>query len=111
MRIGQDVSIQTCRDEGYMVMDYPVCEFVKDPTTTGCRFTRSLPDYARDGVIGEKIIVIDTWLNWEDLWGMYLDSKEGIDSMIGLEVLPTRCPDPHKLLELASNIDAYCGLV
>lgn len=48
MRIGMDVSIQTCRDEGYIVMDYPVHAFNKEPFTTDCLFTISIPLWVRE---------------------------------------------------------------
>ena len=110
MRIGMDVSIEVCRDEGYMVMDYPVHKFKKDPTTTDCRFTTSWPDYLRDGRVGEKVILLDMWLNWEDLWEMYIDSQKGIDSMIGGNHKETDSPEPFDLLNLASDLNAYCGM-
>jgi len=111
MRIGQDVSIQVCRDEGYMVMDYPVHELRKEPHETDCRFTKSWPDYAREEVIGKKIIYLDVYLNWDDLWEMYQEHKEGIDSFVGDSYNYDDCVEPYKLLNLASDIDAYCGLI
>lgn len=110
MRIGEDVSIQTCRDEGYMVMDYPVHKFKRDPTFVDCRFTKSLPDYVREGEVGQPMMVIDVWLNYEDLWEMYLEHKASIDSMIGGSHPKKDEPDPYDLLSLASDIDSYCGL-
>lgn len=111
MRIGMDVSIECCRAEGYMVMDYPVHAFKASPTTVDCRFTRSIPEYARDGFIGEKIIMVDIMLNWEDLFETYLEHKSGIDSMIGGSYKKTDTPEPYMLLNLASDIDMYCGII
>jgi len=111
MRIGQDVSIQVCRDEGYMVMDYPVYKLRKDPIETDCRFTRSLPEYVRESIPGTKIIYIDTYLNWNDLWKMYQENKKGIDSMIGESYRYNDCEEPYKILNLAMDIDMYCGLI
>jgi hypothetical protein len=111
MRIGTDVSIQTCRAEGYMVMDYRVRDFKKAPTTTDCRLTRSIPDYCRFGYIGEKIIRLDIMLNYNDLFELYKDNKNGIDSLIGGEYIRTETPKPFELLHLAQDIDMYCGLV
>ena len=111
MRIGQDVSIQVCRDEGYMVMDYPVWDFKKRPYTTDCRFTKSLPNYCRDNVPGEKMIYLDMYLNWDDLWEIYQENQAGIDSMIGDSYDYHDGVNPHIVLNLASDIDSYCGLV
>ena len=110
MRIGEDVVIQECRDQGYIVMDYPVRKFKRNPTTTDCRFTVSFPDYMQDGFVGEKILYIDELLNWEDLWVMYLENKEGIDSMIYQPYKKADKPNPYILLSLASDIHGYCGL-
>lgn len=110
MRIGIDVSIQECRASGYMVMDYPVHNFRKNPCSTDCRFTNSLPDYVRDGHIGEKIICTDIMLNYEDLWEMYKENKESIDSFVGFKREKSYEPEPYDLLSLASDLDAYCGL-
>ena len=111
MRIGEDVSIQTCRDEGYMVMDYPVYKLRDNPYNTDCRFTRSLPEYVRESIPGTKIIYLDVYLNWDDLWEMYQENKEGIDSFIGSEYTYEDAKYPNMLLRIASDIDAYCGLI
>ncbi len=110
MRIGQDVSIQVCRCEGYMVMDYPVHAFKKNPTTTDCRFTKSLPDYARIVGVGEKIIHLDVCLCWDELIEMYKVDQEGIDSFVGDTYTHIVTPKPFDLLNLAADIDAYSGL-
>jgi hypothetical protein len=110
MRIGTDVSIQTCRAEGYMVIDYPVHAFRKDPLYTDCRFTDSYPDYARLHYVGEPIIRTDIKLNYKDLWEKYIDNKKGIDSMIGDAHWFKEVPEPYDLLLLASDINSYCGL-
>ena len=38
MKIGIDISIQTCRDEGYLVADVDKRAFDKAPTTTDLDF-------------------------------------------------------------------------
>ena len=94
-----------------MVMDYPVYELKKNPTKTNCRFTCSLPDYARDNYVGEKILYINVILNWEDLWEMYMEDKGGIDSFVGFKRRETNKPEPSELLDLAGDINSYRGLV
>ncbi|RLA62118.1 MAG: hypothetical protein DRQ78_08280 [Epsilonproteobacteria bacterium] len=114
MRIGTDISIEVCRAEGYMVMDYPVHDFRKNSCTTDCRFTKSYPDYIREEMgwsVGQPIMILDVYLNWEDLYEMYLENKESIDHFIGGEYFETNNPSPYNLLNLASDIDMYCGLV
>ena len=110
MRIGTDLSIQECRAEGYMVMDYPVHAFRKNPTSTICRFTVSKPDYIRLGYVGEKIIYIDEEFDYADLWEMYETYKDEIDSFVGFTRKKSKTPSPYDLLSLASDIDAYCGI-
>ncbi len=113
MRIGQDVSIQTCRDEGYMVMDYPVYKFKANPRTTDCRFTRSLPFYIRQEMcmqVTESIIHLDAYLSWGELMEMYQQHKEGVDSMIGGTYQYIDDPEPYQVLNLAADLDMYCGL-
>lgn len=113
MRIGEDVSIQECRDQGYLVMDYPAYKFKKNPTTTYCRFTDSWPHWYREERgygVGDPIIRFDMEYNWEDLWEIYQDYKKGIDSMIGGSHKYTLNPEPHEVLNLASDINSYCGL-
>jgi hypothetical protein len=107
MRIGTDVSIGTCRAEGYMVMDYPVHAFRRDPQNTECRFTRSIPEWARK--VTDPIIEIDTELNYKDLYEMYKERKSGIDSFIGGEHEWLKTPEPYDLLQLASDLDNYCN--
>lgn len=111
MRIGMDVSIQVCRDEGYMVMDYPVYAFRKEPQNTDCRFTKSIPEYAREEwFVGETILCVDQTLNYNELWEMYQDNLNGINSFIGGFHVWKENPTPDNLLILASDIDSWCGL-
>ena len=114
MRIGDDVSIQTCRDEGYCVMDYKIREFKKNPTTTDCTFTWSLPKYIRDQIglgVGGKIIEVTEVLDYNNLYELYLEHKEGIDSFIGSEgIREETSPIAWDLLRLASALRSYGAL-
>ena len=114
MRIGTDVSIEVCRAEGYIVMDYSFTEYKTDPQAVLFRFTKSYPDHIRETMgwrVGDPIIIMDVSFTWDDLWEIYIENKGGIDSMIGgghhLNLPDIR---PREVLNLASNIDAYCGL-
>lgn len=113
MKIGLDISIQTCRDEGYMVMEYTVRDFKKDPLNTLCTFTCSYPDYVRGEMgwkVGDSIMSMDVDLDYLDLYEMYIDNQAGIDSFIGGEHKFIENPVPYNLLLLASDINSYCGL-
>jgi ribosomal protein S17 len=115
MRIGEDVSIQECRNEGYMVMDYPVKRFNMYPKHTACRFTKSMPLYIREEsiewCIGKTMMTVDVWLDWEDLYEMYKRYEEEIKDFSGYDFSCISIPQPVDLLNLASAIDNYCGLV
>ena len=108
MRIGEDSDIKDCRDMGYLVMDYKVRDFKKDPLNTEVTLSKSLPLYIREGdPIGEQYI---SWLyfSWLDLIEIVDEHPEVLDfSDITYESLE---PTPYNLLSLASEIDSYCGL-
>lgn len=114
MRIGLDASLSVCREEGYLMAEYKVRELypngVFDPDAP-IRFFAHLPDFIKKETywrIGDKSLMIDVSLSANDLWGMYQENKEGIDSFSGMEY--TFPEDPHSALYLASDINAYCGL-
>ena len=117
MRIGQDVSIQTCWDEGYMVMDYPVYKFRKDPKNVLCTFTKSYPLYVRRQLcwsVTKCIIYLDMDYSWNDLYDIYKQHEEGVNNMIGAVVGCTyadiELPELYQVLNLASDLDMYCGI-
>ena len=113
MRTGADISIQTCRDEGYTVMDYPVYALRNNPTTTDCTFTWSLPNYIRKEMclgIGDAVICATHVLNYNDLFEMYSEDKESINSLIGDTHKRENNPDPFDLLNLASDLMSYGSL-
>ena len=95
MKIGQDISLQVCRDEGYGVIEFKVKDLY--PQGNGRRkgplnkeqdvhYTSSYPLHVREELgfkVGESIMITSALLNWNDLWKIYLENKKGIDSMIG----------------------------
>jgi hypothetical protein len=109
--LGTDKSIQTCVADGYMMME---CDEGKafDPNTDYL-LIRTYPEHIRDE---ENSITLDDrvvkcYRNLNDLLEIYADNKKGINSMIGGEH-PTDLTDYeyNEFLNLASDIDSYCGL-
>jgi hypothetical protein len=120
MKIGTDVSLQTCRDEGYMVIEFAVRELYPNGRKNGIdkehcvNFTKSYPDYIRKEMgwsPGDSMILLDVDYSWNDLIEIYQKHKKGIDSMIGASYdVENIEPTEYDILNLGSDIDAYCGL-
>ena len=117
MRIGQDVSIQECRDEGYMVMDYHVFKFKRDPKNAICHFTKSYPLYIRQKLcmpVTEGVMILKEDYSWNDLMELYLQHQQGVDegmgAIVGCTYADVELPEPYQVLNLASDLDSYCGI-
>ena len=120
MKIGTDVSLQTCRDEGYMVIEFSVRELYPNGRKNGIdkdcpvNCTKSYPDYIRKEMgwsVGDSMMMLDEDYSWNDLLEIYLRHKDGIDSMIGASYdVENIEPTEWDILNLASDIDSYCGL-
>ena len=120
MKIGTDVSLETCRAEGYMVIEFAVRELYPNGRKNGIdkdclvNCTKSYPDYIRKEQgwgVGDPVIMLDVDYSWNDLMELYLKHKKGIDSLIGASYdVETIEPTEYDILNLASDIDAYCGL-
>ena len=113
MKIGTDISIQVCRDEGYLVADVDKRAFNKAPTTTDLDFSWSIPAYVRQEMgwkVGDSIIDGTACLNYTDLFELYEGDKTGIDSFTGDKHEWTDTPDVYDVLHLASDIQGYKGL-
>lgn len=119
MRIGTDVNLSTCYEEGYLVMEYKKRElfsgrgkdkiFNKD---CAVRFLRHLPEYQRTELtrFPTNSLFLDIDLSAEDVWEMYLRDKESIDETCGVEGGYSFPTDEYELLNLASDVDMYRGL-
>lgn len=110
LTIGTDVDLDTCKAEGYLMLDYSEDDLVDGTTTikdknTCFRVYAYAPDYCEE--IKDEIIV-DTEVSIDGLWEWYLENKEGVDSFIGMEHEKPTCI--HSLLSLASDLNSYCGL-
>ena len=117
MRIGTDVSLETCRKEGYLMMEFKKRELIvkgdlqKD---INVEFIRHYPDYyleekyGTENPVGVPRIMTSINLSANDVWESYKSDKESIDKMVGFyQEFPT---NEYELLSLASDIDGYKGI-
>ena len=107
--IGTDVNLDTCKEEGYMMMKYDGRKPFK-PDTSVIIF-RYFPEYIRQEMgikgAGDKMW---TRLDTLDVWEVYQSHKAGIDSFAGQAGGFEYPTDWYELLYLADTVDSYCGL-
>ena len=117
MVIGTDVSLKTCRSEGYLMMEFKKKSLMpKGKLNPECnvRFFRHCPGYCleemygTDNPVGVKTIQLDVQLNANDIWEIYLNHKDNIDRFIGS--VPTFPANERDLISLAYDVEGYCGL-
>jgi hypothetical protein len=119
MRIGMDISLSVCREEGYFMAEFKKRELYKGGIFRKdhyIRFFCHMPRYILDDMqskgwiptVGAKTIITDVYLSAEEIWEMYLEVKDGIDSMIGEE--HTFPQNEHDCLRIVSDLSAYGAL-
>lgn len=112
MRIGTDLSLKECSNEGYLMMDYKARELMtkgKLNPDVDVYFLAHVPPYVEERYVGIPITLsTDKWLSANDVWELYLTDKESIDKCCGLSHDFPTCPG--SLLSLASDVDCYRGL-
>ena len=112
MEIGTDISIQTCRDEGYTTMTYDGRE--KFTSESDCTFYLTLPKYIRDEIgfkVTSKIKHIVGFFNYTDLWEFYTENKKEFDLFAGTVSEFTETPTPYDCLYLADTMNSYNGFL
>ena len=117
MKIGTDVCLNTCRKEGYLMMEFKKRKLIvrkelqKDVVV---RFYQHYPDYVLEDMygcenpVGERTIMMDVNYSANEIWFLYLEHKEEIDSFVGLSHEFPTCE--YSLLSLASDVDSYKSL-
>ena len=119
MRIGTDVSLKVCLEEGYTVMDFEVRKLFPHGRKNGMDkdcpviFSASLPEYARDPGIGGQGRAWEAEWTWDGLMERYRRYKTDIDNMCGQEICPPETeknPDEYDMLNVGDAINSYCGL-
>lgn len=106
MRIGTDVSLKTCKEEGYLTVLCTNADLKKFDPDKFFTFGKSLPDYIDDRYIKKYYTGSHSA---KTLWELYESRKDGINSCCGVNYeFPTSV---HELLSLADSVDAYMGEV
>lgn len=116
--VGTDISLDVCRAEGYLMMQYDGRK--KFDKQEMYRVFRTLPDYIQEEIYGAKKMseipeqekyATDTLISWEDTVEIYMRHKKEIDDFAETNKhVNFDNPDHQDLLWLADNVDAYCGL-
>jgi len=105
-RIGTDVSLKTCREEGYLTVLCTNADLKRFDPEKYFTFGKTLPDYM-DSSLTKKYYTGSH--SAKTIWELYESKKAGIDSCMGLEhEFPTSV---HELLSVADSVDAYMGEV
>lgn len=115
MKIGMDIDMSTNIAEGYTICEFKKKELYKngvfDPDCA-VRFYAHIPDYLKKEMgigIGEKQLILDTYLSANDVYDMYMQHQKEIDRMSGQD--KREVPQNEiELLHLADDVNAYCGL-
>ena len=104
--IGTDVSLQTCKAEGYTMIQYDARKrFNQDAYY---RIFDYYPEYC-EGVAGN--IMHDTEYTFNELVERYDSQKKGLDSFAEThKYVNFDNPNYWDFLNLASDLLAYCGL-
>ena len=116
MKIGIDVSLMECWNSGYMIMDFLVKKLYPNGRKNGIDPKYYVYFYRSDGgyIKGIHRKIVNMYLCWEDLLEFYNRYQKEIDSMCGYDEDNPRPgldkPDEYVMVNLASDIDAYCGL-
>lgn len=130
MRIGTDVSIAECRNSGYTVIEFKVKELFPNGRKAGIdkdalvNVTISNPEewqngrpYIYDRFEGRisPLYVYDDVMSWDAVYEMYLNNKESIDSLCGIDpvngwTFEVDNPTEYDLLSLIDSVNSYCGL-
>ena len=116
IELGTDISIETCKKEGYLIIEYFEGE---DFDPYECyRIKQYAPSYIKDELLdtyvkdGNDILITDTSMyNFIDLKELYLEYKEKIDNFAETDkTVNFENPTYNDFLNLANDIHSYCGL-
>lgn len=123
MKIGTDASIRECRDSGYIVIEFKKRELIKKgilqkDVYVDC--TQSFPERWQNGrpMVGytyDQLYSINDAHSWNTIMWLFEKHEKKILSMCGCESRADYCvnfenPNEYDLLNLISDVAAYCGL-
>lgn len=104
MLVGQDVSIDVCKGEGYVYVNFNTKEFKRDKAY---RVMRKYPYY--DELKGQYHT--DVFISWNDVLELYLEDKKSIDSFAETcNHVNFENPTIHDFVNLCSDVSSYKGL-
>lgn len=104
MLVGQDVSIDVCKVEGYVYVNFNTKEFKKDKEyRVMCKY----PSYT--DLKGQYSL--DIYTSWESVLEQYLEDKEAIDDFAETYMhVNFEKPNIHDFVNLCSDVNSYKGL-
>lgn len=104
MLVGQDISIDVCKSEGYIYINFNTKEFKRDKEY---RVMQKFPCW--DELKGQYIV--DVFLTFDEVMEEYLEDKEGIDSFAETNLHVNFVnPTIHDFVNLCSDVNSYKGL-
>lgn len=117
--IGQDVNLATCRAEGYLMMDFNRNKLFKKGVLQKeqCVRFKATAGYLTHDENGKPLdigtkLYVDSVLSWNDLMEIFERYKDEITSFADYANCNPNFENPNEydLLNLASDINSYCGL-
>ena len=112
MIIGTDASLDTCKNEGYLMIKFDARK--KFDINTCYDIFSYYPDYIikeSNGQITKNEKLTDTCASFADLTETYNRYKKELDDFAETnEAVNFEDPTIYDLLNLASDISSYCGL-
>lgn len=104
MLVGIDVSIDVCKNEGYLYVNFNTKEFKKDKEY---RVMRKFPIW--DDLKGQYHT--DVFISWDDVLELYLDDKKAIDDFAETcNFVNFENPTINDFVNLCSDVSSYKGL-
>lgn len=123
MKIGTDVSLKTCAEEGYTVIDFKVKELFPNGRKNGMDKTASvnvyqcIPEHLRADFATEENPfgtgkILDVCIDFESLVELFNQHQGMVKKFADLDSCPIEMDDPteHDFLSLADMMNSYCGL-
>jgi len=120
MKIGTDINLSTCRAEGYLMMEFNKNKLIKKgKLVQDCdvNFKATL-GYLSHDENGKPLYPsesnnyqLNVSMCWNDVCEIYKDKKAAIDSFAETDKhINFDNPTEYDLLNLASDVNSYCGL-
>lgn len=104
MLVGTDVSIEVCKNEGYLYVNFNTKEFKKDKEY---RVMRKFPIW--DELKGQYHT--DVFISWNDVVELYLEDKNSIDEFAETcNYVDFENPTIEDFVNLCSDVSSYKGL-